>query len=393
MIIPLIMSETEHIDVTTEPAAEAPPVYSGDRDGLRQAAADVGRERDDKAADTARRTVTDEQRQRAKATLRKRVAEHKGIREEDVDLDHPAWQGDEPPTIRTGAKSIGEWRRTLDAAEAEVITEQAQEAEVERAIAETDAQERAQAAETQRQERAAQQQQQVESARAQISHHVAALAHQLRSIDQAVAQKFPEIAQLAEFARTNPAEGRQLLATWAAQNPQKAAELAHAHSYYQQVQQQAALTAHARQQHEAATFQNYARQEDEKFSASHPELSDKAKSRALQEDAMEYLKSTGLTEDRIRQLYNTNPEFRSAEAQAMLYAAVQHWRGQKAVKNLNAHRAPPPPVQKPGVGRGFGSSHASAVEAAEQRFRSATGTRAQLAAAAAKVKAMRAGRR
>ncbi len=106
-----------------------------------------------------------------------------------------------------------------------------------------------------------------------------------------------------------------------------------------------------------------------------PELADRKVLREAQDVTLAYLKEAqGLSEDRLRELWYTSREFRSAEAQAMIYDAARGWRAQQSVRDLNSHRRSIPPVQRPGVGqirtddtdlgRRFAKSH-SARDAAE----------------------------
>jgi hypothetical protein len=405
MIIVFTMStDQEHVDVTTEP--EAPPTYAGDRDGLRQASADLQADRDERAADTARRAVTPEQRERAKRELRKRVAEHAGIREEDIDLDHPTWQGAEPPTLRTAAKAIVDYRKTVDAAEADVITQQGQEdalAEVERVVAANEAEDRAQAEQQQRQADEQRQRAVAEQSQQRLTAREQEIAVGLRQLDQAVAQRFPELPQLIEFARQNPAAAPQLFAAWEQQNPQRAAELARAHAHYLQGQQEAARIAQSRQGAEEFEFNTAYRRAGEELVQAHPELRDAKHFARMQAATIEMLKADyGITTDEeLAQLVRTDPVLRGAlrtpKGQKALYRMAKQYVSEQYMKDINKQRVPPyvPPVQRPGTRTGplNGRSNDSAVEAAEQRFRAASGTRAQIRAAADKIKAQRAARR
>ena len=359
----------EELDVTTtDPAGirETPRSYGSDLSGIREASAELSRKRAEKEAPPP---VSDEQRSKAKSELARRVGERVGRSPEEFDTDRPDPRflspklepSTEPLSVREASKGLSEYRAARDAELNQILGEQTKDAELDKALAEIEVERAAEEEKSQHEQRQAEEQERraaVEHRRQQLSSAEQAAAYQLQAIDQIVAQKFPELPQLVALAQRDPA----VIAQWAAQNPAKAAELAQAHAYHLQARQQLQGITQHRQAEQAAQFQQYAAQEDGKFFKAHPELSDKQALRALQDDAVEYLQSRGLSKERIAQLYTTSPEFRSAEAQAMLYGAVQHWRGERAVKNLNAHAKQLPPVQRPGVATGRMNAHQAEIE-------------------------------
>ena len=123
--------------------------------------------------------------------------------------------------------------------------------------------------------------------------------------------------------RHNPAAGQQVLAAWAAQNPDKAAEFQRMDELYRNGERMRAYVSHANEQQRQATFQHFARAEDDKFYQAHPELADPKAHRAAQEDTLVMLRERGLSEERIRQLWMTDSSFRSAEAQSLIYSALK----------------------------------------------------------------------
>jgi hypothetical protein len=123
----------------------------------------------------------------------------------------------------------------------------------------------------------------------------------------------------------------------------------------------------------------------------HPELADNKTFRALQMDAVDYFKEVhGMSEQQIGALWNGNRDFRSAAGQAMTYAAVKQWRGEKAAKELRAKQLPPVRPQRPGVA-GYSASRTADIEGLSNRLAGATGNKA-LRIATELLKARRAAR-
>jgi hypothetical protein len=96
-------------------------------------------------------------------------------------------------------------------------------------------------------------------------------------------------------------------------------------------------------------FAKYCQAQDQRAAELMPDLADPAKAEALQARATEYLtKDLGLPHERIVELWNSNPLFRSAEAQQMISDAAFGRAARKAAANARA--VPIPKPQGPGRG-------------------------------------------
>jgi hypothetical protein len=97
----------------------------------------------------------------------------------------------------------------------------------------------------------------------------------------------------------------------------------------------------------------YHQQQDEAFAKKHPEFANPEKAREISEkQVMPFLREgLGLSQERIRQLWASEPLFRSVESQSMLYYASKGWQAERAARNaVPAMRKP----QSPGVSNGAG---------------------------------------
>ena len=149
--------------------------------------------------------------------------------------------------------------------------------------------------------------------------------------------------QLVQLAQQNPDAAQKIWADFAARDPAKAARIAQLDAGLRADAAQAQLAAVHQHQNQQHAFREYAKAEDAKFKAAHPEaFADRRAQFELQADAVEVLKAKGLSEDRLRQLWTTSPEFRSAEGQALVYAAVKNYRAEKAMREARPVAAPPP---------------------------------------------------
>jgi hypothetical protein len=374
------MSDTYTADTPEEaapaPVADEPKKYTGDLHGIQEAAADHQRDRDEKkkAAPTPDRVA------KAKQKLADRVAEKMGA--ESVDLDMITYRSDEPLKERQAAKGLAEFRRQKEAGLQEILREEDAASEVERESAKQEAEWTAQVEAAAQQERAAeehQRQQQASEQTRQLSETEYALRGRLQQYQAAALAELPELPQLLQLAQTNPAQAQQIWAAFAARDPAKAARIAQLDSAFRADAAQAELASVHQHQQQQRAFHEYGRAQDEKFKAAHPELADRRAMFDLGQDAVEVLKAQGLSEDRLRDLWNTSPEFRSAEAQALVYAAVKNWRAEKAMREARPVAAPQP--QRPGVSTGRVGQNGTSSENTLRAIDAAPTLRKQLAAA------------
>jgi hypothetical protein len=150
-------------------------------------------------------------------------------------------------------------------------------------------------------------------------------------------------ADLQRLQQTNPTRHAEIVAK--ARRTQSIAAAA--------AQQRAALQQAAQQQH-AMQMQRFGAAADAEFIKQVPEFADPARRQQIQNDAVQYLQDMGLDPNQVAYLYNTNPAFRSAQAQRMIYDASQAHAAQKRfAAQQRAQRAErvkaAPPVQRPGV--------------------------------------------
>ena len=110
---------------------------------------------------------------------------------------------------------------------------------------------------------------------------------------------------------------------------------------------QAQLAAVHQHQQQTQAFQQWAKTQDDAFMAAHPELADRRAQFDLQQDAVEVLKAQGLSEERLRQLWTSSPEFRSVEAQNLVYAAVKQLRSERTLREMRPTQPPQP--MRPGL--------------------------------------------
>jgi hypothetical protein len=180
--------------------------------------------------------------------------------------------------------------------------------------------------------------------------HTEALAGvHMQQLKDAWAREFGDVhtdADLANLARTNPAR--------AARAQQLAAEFSTAaqtvQARYNQEQQQV-QAAHQQQQQQHA-WVNYCQAHDDAFSRAHPELADPKVSYETQKEAIAYLQERGMSEDQIKQAWASDPTFRSAAAQNVLYDAVQYRLASRRAKEISSkQRLPPVSTVRPGVAR------------------------------------------
>lgn len=109
------------------------------------------------------------------------------------------------------------------------------------------------------------------------------------------------------------------------------------------------------EQHKQARehFAKYCEAEDQRAAKLMPELADPAQAEAVQERCLTYLtKDLGLPKERVVELWNTNPLFRSAEAQAMVADAAFGRAARKAAANARPVVQPP---QRAGRGGNVGN--------------------------------------
>ena len=265
------------------------------------------------------------------------------------------------------AKEEADFAAALDQAKSDKLAAEAQERQrVEAEAVQRKAQEEEQARQTQ----AAEQRRHQELAQGfqQVSHAEAQLAQEVNRWD-AWANQFPEMRDQASFdlmVRTSPERHQQFLE--ARQQRDAAAQRLN----------ELRLVRTAAQQNIAAVRQQqldtWARAEDSRFwsvlEKKYPSLArDPAK---LHKATGDYLKRiTGLNEQQIAAAWKGG-RWRSAGEQVILLDAVISDMARNGRKELAAHRAPLPPVQRPGTYRPAGSDAESDIGALQRRMENAT---------------------
>ena len=228
------------------------------------------------------------------------------------------------------------------------------EADAAKANAEWQAQVEEHTRQQEAEERQQQQQQATDQARqqaqnlTQVEHEL--LARQKLYTDAAVRECGTEVLQIAALAQTDFAAAQAAAAELARRDPQAAQKYARFQQLdqaYRAEEAQAQLISTQRQHQQRQAFQQWAAS----FTKSHPEIfSDRRVHFETLQNVREYVtEKLGLTEDRVRQLWTSDPSFRSAEGQALIYDAAKAYA---AEKNLKAARRPEPTpaFQRPGTG-------------------------------------------
>ena len=347
-----VRQASETADDTADDAS--PKIYPGGQKdgqhaGAREAADDLLRDRDEKAR--ANPPHSDERIARAKQKLSARVAEQAGLAE--ADLDSPTWQDDgkSPKRPLESARALAEFRRAKEAGLQQVLAEEDVEVADQEASARATAEWQAQVAQEE-QHRAAQEahqrQTQASQQTQQLSEHQYALRSRLQQYEAAALRELPELPKLVQLAQTNPAAAQQIWADFAARDPAKAQRLVQLDQAHRADAAQAELAAVHHHQHQRQAFQQYAKTQDDAFMAAHPEFSDRRVMWEAQQDAVEYLRDKrGLSEDRLRQLWTSDPAFRSAEAQSIIFDAAKAYRAEKSLREARPVAHPQP--QRPGT--------------------------------------------
>jgi hypothetical protein len=228
--------------------------------------------------------------------------------------------------------------------------------------------------------------QQAFAAEAARQQYAAAAQQLVQATESQLLASFPELkgvtAQtlgpvLHGIASRDPQRAQQIVAgiQGAAQNVQVARQHQYAEAVRQQQAQQQQFTAYAAQQDN----------EFEKFEQTRPA----AEVKQVRENIYSVLKDEfGIDADAMQQLYHSNPAFRSAQAQKLIYAAVRQSLAEKAI-----HKAPAnlPPVQRPGTAGDFAhiDDHGTGRAAAEFRADSNPRTAARLLQARRRAAALR----
>jgi hypothetical protein len=189
-----------------------------------------------------------------------------------------------------------------------------------------------------------------EQARAQYAQSAQMLVH---ASEAALLSNFPELKG------ATPESLPHILHGINSSNPQRAQQIV---QHVQAAQQNIALA----QQHHAAEvqrqqaahqqqFQSYARASDEAFetfAATRPA----AEVRAVKDNIVTVLtEDFGLDPNALAQLYNSNPAFRSLEAQKLIYAAVRNSLAERSVRR--SFKGLPPVSQRPGMVDTGGADH------------------------------------
>jgi DNA-directed RNA polymerase subunit H (RpoH/RPB5) len=376
---------------TAEPAAEQ-PTYTSQTEGVREAGAELRRRRDDAETAAPPPVAPD----RVKDEMERRIAGAIGV--ESVDSDTIVMPKDKPePSIREASDHLKEMRR-LKAQLSEGVKDELAEAdrferEYAASLQEQPAPDAEQRVEAQPSPEAHEQQQQLtaaEQARAQYEHATATTIQQVTNLALA---EIPELRFIAAIAQQDPARVPQLMAEFAQREPGKFARFQQLDQIVRAGEQQQAQLAQARAHEQRAAFAVHAKQSDEDFAARHPEMNDPKTAAVIQAEAVELLQELGISQEEMARRYHNDPIFRSAAAQELIYRAVQYRRAQKSALNLNAHRAPVPPVQRPGVARSRAEANGAATEELSRRLSSARSQRDGLRAGADLLKARREARR
>jgi hypothetical protein len=206
---------------------------------------------------------------------------------------------------------------------------------------------------------------------------------QLSREEQAAANEMVQIQQWASQSYT-PGE----LQGQPVEGDERRAWLAEAGRRYNALQQgmQTASTVRVAQQTQSAAqarqqqINKWGEQQDELFNRQlaerHPQLA--ANPERMRRAAKDYLiKTTGLTEKEITQRWRAG-QWRSAPEQLILADAVSAHMARENARNLNAHRQPVPPVQRPGVFQPRGAGDLERISNLTQQLSEARGDRASL---------------
>jgi hypothetical protein len=210
----------------------------------------------------------------------------------------------------------------------------------------------------------------------QMSLNEAQLAARIQQHEQQIFQRYPEVLDWQAWEhtqKTNPAR--------AAEIQREGARSQEAVAQFAKLQQDRQVREYAISQHQAqvATAQRAAwnEQQDAAFqnalASRHPQFSSDTGRTKLQKLAREYLeKDLGLSKQQIDAEWSRGA-LRSAGAQMMLADAVAHRAAQESLRDLNSHRAPVPPVQRPGVHRPAGAGALDRIADLERQLDNATG--------------------
>jgi hypothetical protein len=134
-----------------------------------------------------------------------------------------------------------------------------------------------------------------------------------------------------------------------------------------------------RQNDHKAAFDTWSKEQDDAFTKQFPEFSDKEKGQKARDTVRSYLtEDIGIPEQGLAELWS-NPLFRDAKTQRIMYDAARFRAAQQAAKS--AVQAPKPQVVRPGTAAQKGSQFQDAIDAAQQRLKSSRGIEAARAAA------------
>jgi hypothetical protein len=163
-----------------------------------------------------------------------------------------------------------------------------------------------------------------------------------------------EAALLAQWPELRGVTAQQLPAVLHGINsrdPQRASQIVQSIQQAQQniaaAQQHQAAEAQRQQQQAAQQFQTYAKAQDsefEIFKQSRPA----GEARAVRDNIAKVLtEDFGIDQEALLQIYNSNPAFRSSQAQRLIYMAVRASLAEKAVRNTP--KGLPPVSVRPGA--------------------------------------------
>lgn len=223
-----------------------------------------------------------------------------------------------------------------------------------------------------------------------------AIDAELKAAQQAQQQYAQGLAQLeqqtakqimGEFADIKSDEDVRNLAT---NDPFRFAQYQAALMQYGRIQSanaEAQRQAHERQAHE---FKVWADDQDKAFADQFKEFSDPQLGPKARESVVNYLTDkVGVPRDQLGNLW-TQPLFRDAKMQRIIYDAARFSAAQEKAKSITA--APKPAPQRPGVSASKGDAQASTIAALEKKLDSAKTVKQQIEAAAALQAAQRAAR-
>lgn len=132
------------------------------------------------------------------------------------------------------------------------------------------------------------------------------------------------------------------------------------------VRQQTLAIQQQRAQEQAQWWQNYVKEQDQQFLEIAPEFKDAEKAPKLQAQVRSYLKDVGITDNELQTLWSSNPTFRDARTQKIIWEASQFRAAKEAVKN--APPKPVPPVQRPGTAPAKGERASADLQALETKL-------------------------